>query len=325
MKKRRIFAFITALAMTCGALPAVCAEDAEKSGFIASLGLANSDLSLQSWQSKVQIDEGQNTLKVTMPADNKGGKSTMNGLGMFVIDLSDCYFEVGEVSVDKVVIDGKDIALDGEKIIYGADDGTDNDNFRIELFSVFGETKDSPAFDAGNTTVTESAEVTFTVRRDGYSGGDKTVFGNVISGRKQFSDQPMNGYTISAKLSGDPEAQSYVGTSDDSFSLSLKRGIYDISFAGKGYVTKEFKGFKFGKRTRPEEFQDIELCKVGDVSGDNKINVTDVSATAGYVKQVRGFADDYQTKVADVNNDGSVNVTDISKIAAHVKNVKKIF
>ena len=327
MRKNRITAFLTALAICCAAVPAVSAEDTDKTGFLASLGLANSDLSLQSWQSKVQIDEGQNTMKVTLPADSKGNKGVMNGIGLLVIDLSDCYFEVGDVSVDKVLIDGKELDFDSGKMIFGADNGTDNDDYRIELFSVFGASAAEPPFDAENITVNDSVEVTFTVTRGGNGGSAKNICGNVISGRKTNSSQPMKGYEVTAKLSSDPDAEIYANTGliDDSFYLTLERGIYDITFSSEGYVTREFNEFRIGKKERPDEFQDMALCKCGDVNGDNKINVTDISLVAGYVKQIKPFADDYQTKVADVNRDGKVNVADITAIAAHVKGLRKIF
>ena len=62
---------------------------------------------------------------------------------------------------------------------------------------------------------------------------------------------------------------------------------------------------------------------VGDVNGDGKINVTDVSKTAAHVKGIRPL-DEKEQKCADVNGDNKINVTDVSKIAAHVKGIRAL-
>ena len=63
--------------------------------------------------------------------------------------------------------------------------------------------------------------------------------------------------------------------------------------------------------------------KLGDVNGDNAINVTDISLVAAHVKGRKALSAN-KFALADINKDGSVNVTDISWIAAHVKGVKSI-
>ncbi|MBO5559694.1 family 43 glycosylhydrolase [Ruminococcus sp.] len=63
--------------------------------------------------------------------------------------------------------------------------------------------------------------------------------------------------------------------------------------------------------------------KLGDVSGDDIINVKDISLCAAYVKNVRTLDED-SLSAADINGDGKVNITDVSLLAAHVKGVKPI-
>ena len=60
---------------------------------------------------------------------------------------------------------------------------------------------------------------------------------------------------------------------------------------------------------------------LGDINGDNVVNVTDVSLAAAQVKSVKPLNDNALLS-ADVNGDDIVNVTDISLIAAHVKSIK---
>ena len=59
----------------------------------------------------------------------------------------------------------------------------------------------------------------------------------------------------------------------------------------------------------------------GDLDGDGRLTVTDISKLAAYVKGIRPLRAD-ELAFADVNGDGSVNATDISVLAAHVKGIE---
>lgn len=61
----------------------------------------------------------------------------------------------------------------------------------------------------------------------------------------------------------------------------------------------------------------------GDLNGDGKVNVTDVSKVAAHVKGEKALSAAAE-KAADVNGDGAVNVADISKMAGQVKGIKPI-
>lgn len=67
----------------------------------------------------------------------------------------------------------------------------------------------------------------------------------------------------------------------------------------------------------------LTLAVNGDINGDGKVNVTDISKTAAHVKGVSAIKND-AAFLADVNEDHRVNVTDISLIAANVKGTKKL-
>jgi hypothetical protein len=56
----------------------------------------------------------------------------------------------------------------------------------------------------------------------------------------------------------------------------------------------------------------------GDVSWDEKVNITDLTMIAAHVKDKRILTKDMQL-VADINKDGKVNISDITLVAAHVK------
>lgn len=60
---------------------------------------------------------------------------------------------------------------------------------------------------------------------------------------------------------------------------------------------------------------------LGDVNGDGKINISDITKISAHIKGKR-LLTDIQFKRADVNLDGVVNITDITKISAHIKGKK---
>jgi hypothetical protein len=62
---------------------------------------------------------------------------------------------------------------------------------------------------------------------------------------------------------------------------------------------------------------------LGDVNGNGKINITDITLTAAHVKGKRLLTTGQMDR-ADINRDGKITVADIARIAAHVKGKKLI-
>ena len=63
--------------------------------------------------------------------------------------------------------------------------------------------------------------------------------------------------------------------------------------------------------------------KKGDVNGDDKINVSDITAVSSHIKGIKALTKE-QKERANVNNDGKVDVSDIATISAHIKGIKPI-
>lgn len=61
----------------------------------------------------------------------------------------------------------------------------------------------------------------------------------------------------------------------------------------------------------------------GDVTGDGKIAVTDITKVAAHIKGKKLLTEEQQA-LADIDGNGKINVTDLTRIAAHVKGKKLI-
>lgn len=68
----------------------------------------------------------------------------------------------------------------------------------------------------------------------------------------------------------------------------------------------------------PAGVTEVLLVVKGDITGDGKINVIDVSKLYAHVKQASPLSGDILF-IADITGDGRINVIDVSKLYAHVK------
>ena len=325
MNIKKITALLSAMAICANT--AVCVSAEENRVYNVRSVISSKEFDYQSWNWDY-ISEGTNTVTLISPKDSKGEYSGLKGIGMLAIDLEDCYFDIGTVRVDSIKVDGRPLDFDPSAIVYGANDGEDNDNFRIELFNSFGETKDRPPFDASSVNVNEKVEVTFTFSTEGYSGGTREFSGSVVEKKKSNSPQPITGFNV--KIGRYTENRSPVFDSSikcditgNKFTADLERGHYDVSISKEGYVERVIRNVPAGKRV-PSELSNVDLRVFGDINGDGAINVTDISSAAAYVKRAKSFSEEYQSEVADCSHDGKVNVADISAIAAAVKGIRKI-
>ena len=58
----------------------------------------------------------------------------------------------------------------------------------------------------------------------------------------------------------------------------------------------------------------------GDINGDGRINVTDVTLLDGYLIDGGLELDEFQIVAADVNCDGEINITDVTRLIARIIN-----
>lgn len=65
--------------------------------------------------------------------------------------------------------------------------------------------------------------------------------------------------------------------------------------------------------------------EMGDVSGDGKINIGDVSKVFAHVRKKNNLTDEEALASADVNGDGKINLGDVARIFAHVRGKNPLF
>ena len=61
-------------------------------------------------------------------------------------------------------------------------------------------------------------------------------------------------------------------------------------------------------------------CLLGDVNGDGKIDIDDVTETQKYVANMLSFTEEQQ-KVADVTNDGKINIDDVTTLQKYIAGI----
>jgi len=103
-------------------------------------------------------------------------------------------------------------------------------------------------------------------------------------------------------------------------------GAVDANRAYKDYPTiiksAGLNGFEKIKMEEKKPEQPKKKVTKGDVNGDGKVNVTDVTITSAAVKGKKTLNVE-QKEAADMNGDGKVNVADVSAISAKAKGVSE--
>ena len=102
---------------------------------------------------------------------------------------------------------------------------------------------------------------------------------------------------------------------------SLEPGKYLVKVSKKDHITREY-NVTLADRSLA---MDIELCPVGDITGDGKTNVQDCTSILRYVRQLDADVSDYQFKCGDVTGDNKVNVQDVTRILRHVRKIEELY
>ncbi|MGN0696774.1 MAG: hypothetical protein ACI4J5_08440 [Oscillospiraceae bacterium] len=131
------------------------AAEAAVYDFTAKLGFADTSWSAQDWDTSAKVTgNGQFVIESTAVAG-------ASDFGVFVVDIEGMYASNPEATVklDKIEIDGAEVAFDASKIIYG--DVEEKGNYRIEIYNQYGDSKSDPG--VTSTAINSSLKLTFTV------------------------------------------------------------------------------------------------------------------------------------------------------------------
>ena len=110
------------------------------------------------------------------------------------------------------------------------------------------------------------------------------------------------------------------GNTANYFFTDVAAGTYTLKVTKAKHVTRAYTVTVVGSSV----VQDVKICLVGDVTGDGRVNVGDVSKLYAHIRGTALLTDDYQLLCANVNG-GSLNVGDVSAIYAHVKGTKVLY
>lgn len=169
MNIKKFIAGSVASVMAVTSLAAFASADASFP-YTAQLGFADGSWAAQDWASTVEITgDGTYTLKANcLWTDEDTGDEVpaeINGIMVFVVDILGLGADLGlsseaedkwgmdQVSFSdvKVTVDGKDIALDASKLVWGDLEG--KGNLRLEIYNAYGNTTVSEAYDASVSPV----------------------------------------------------------------------------------------------------------------------------------------------------------------------------
>jgi hypothetical protein len=128
---------------------------------------ADGDWYPSDWSSTFDVHNGDNSFTIYMKdlteQDGSPSKSS-DGLVILTIDLLDCFKEQPDLQVELtgITLDGVDFAFDASKILYGnIEDNTDN--YRMEIYNIYGETVNDPGVDLSTFNFTEEMTINFKV------------------------------------------------------------------------------------------------------------------------------------------------------------------
>lgn len=119
---------------------------------------------------------------------------------------------------------------------------------------------------------------------------------------------------------GEEEPVNTLNTDSGSYRLDVTPGNYILTVSKTNHVTRQYT-VTVGTEAVT---LDVKLHMIGDVDGNGRINIGDVSKISGYIKDPSILTDEYMILCANING-GKINIGDVSVLYAHIKGTKKLY
>lgn len=212
MKMNKIAAAVLSGAVAASAM-AVSAS-AEDISINATLGFTDTSWSFQDWEATTEVT-GDGTYTVTSTA-----VAGAADFGVFVVDLNGMFAAYPEATatLDKVEVDGAEITVDASKIVYG--DVEEKGNYRIEIYNIYGSTKDDPGVNSA-TAINESLAITFTVSGLGGAAAEEAVEETVEETVEEATEEVAEETTEEAPASDNVTAPAATGNASAAAIVSV--------------------------------------------------------------------------------------------------------
>ncbi len=109
------------------------------------------------------------------------------------------------------------------------------------------------------------------------------------------------------------------------YEFAAEQGNYIVRISKTKHCTRDY---EVSMEDMEDKVQDAEVRLYGDVTGDGKVNVRDLTQISKYIAKndsVISDSDTYLKKVADVTTDEKINVRDMTQISKYIAKNDSVF
>ena len=190
-------------------------------------------------------------------------------------------------------------------------EGMDGRNSKIYHITAEGEAVDMKAIYSEGFMVFDTTHFSYY--------GIVEVNGSSISGLVNYTNVTEGDVTVT--LSKDNEVCDTVTAVDGCYNFTgLEDGTYTLKIEKLGHATREYEVTVGGESLE----QDGQICLLGDVNGDGKVNTIDVNLIYAHVKKTN-LLTGYLLTCANVVSGETVNTIDVNRLYAHVKKTNPLW
>jgi len=173
-------------------------------------------------------------------------------------------------------------------------------------------------YPAGDPTWTEAVRQNYGGDITWVAYGPEGTTGTTLSG--SFTTGAEGDVTLEL-VGADASVRRVVSGKTGTYSFeNVTAGTYTLRVSKANHVNREYT-VTVGSNALT---QDVKICLLGDVDGNGRINVGDISKLLSHIRGMALITDEYLLECANANG-GKLNMGDISAIYAHIKGTKSLY